>query len=359
MGVSTGTEWNFTTGATFADTVGYTLNFDGADDFVDCGNHPALRVTGNTITIEALIQAEDWRPNYWDGVIVAKDYSGGATTNYGYMLRAGNNGMLSFNIGSGSWNELNTGTGLMESGTWHHVAGTYDGSMMRLYLDGELVGESARNITVGNASSVSLFIGESPSFRGRVFDGLIDEVRVWDIARTQEEIQANLDAELSEQYYSEPGNGLVGYWQLNEGEGQTVANLATEESTGVLGSTMGEDSNDPAWVSIIGVVYPTPVGDSSSLVPAHHELQQNYPNPFNPSTTIQYNLPSAAFVTVKVYDTRGREIRTLVNESQIAGFKAVLWDGKDDSGRSAGSGVYLYRVKAGDWVERRKMVLLK
>jgi flagellar hook assembly protein FlgD len=94
-------------------------------------------------------------------------------------------------------------------------------------------------------------------------------------------------------------------------------------------------------------------------VPSDFRLGQSRPNPFNPSTTIDYDLPASVTVTLRIYDLLGREIRTLVNELQIAGFHQVVWDGRDQRGNRVGSGVYLYTMTAGAFVETRKMTLLK
>ena len=85
----------------------------------------------------------------------------------------------------------------------------------------------------------------------------------------------------------------------------------------------------------------------------------NHPNPFNPETEIEYNLPSASEVTLKVYNILGREVITLVNEYQPAGQYAVMWDGRDEWGYRVASGVYLYRLQASSLSATRKMLLLK
>ena len=96
-------------------------------------------------------------------------------------------------------------------------------------------------------------------------------------------------------------------------------------------------------------------------LPKAFALSQNAPNPFNPATTISYSVPEGAAATVdmKVYDIRGQLVRTLVNESKEAGSYTVFWDGTDESGRKVSSGVYFYRMRAGKFVQTRKMVLLK
>jgi photosystem II stability/assembly factor-like uncharacterized protein len=110
---------------------------------------------------------------------------------------------------------------------------------------------------------------------------------------------------------------------------------------------------------------PTDVDDppSGPGLPRSFALSQNYPNPFNPSTTIAFDLPGAAgskqLVSLTIYDIRGRLVRKLVNQEKEPGTYQVHWDGRDEHGQQASSGVYLYRIKAGDFTSVRKMVLVR
>lgn len=97
----------------------------------------------------------------------------------------------------------------------------------------------------------------------------------------------------------------------------------------------------------------------NSVLPAHFYLDQNYPNPFNPSTAIQYGLPEAAYVRVEVYNLRGELVRILHNSGQSAGAYELIWDGRNSNGQTVPSGVYLYRLSAGNYIETRKMLFTK
>jgi len=123
------------------------------------------------------------------------------------------------------------------------------------------------------------------------------------------------------------------------------------------------------WVSfpsadfmVTAYVSDQPVGvekDGSNEIPLTFALQQNYPNPFNPSTVIAYQLPQNEFVNLEIYNALGEKVRTLVNETQDSGKYDVVWDGKNNFGNQLSSGIYLYRLTAGNYVKVMKMVLLR
>jgi hypothetical protein len=123
-------------------------------------------------------------------------------------------------------------------------------------------------------------------------------------------------------------------------------------------------SNDPATpvvtiplhVVVDSTVTVTGVNDQT---PSVYALHPNYPNPFNPTTTVRYDLPAAQDVKIAIYNVRGELVRVLVDRYQAAGRHEAVWDGRNSRGESVASGVYLYRIVAGDYVDTRKMTLLK
>lgn len=97
----------------------------------------------------------------------------------------------------------------------------------------------------------------------------------------------------------------------------------------------------------------------SDNTPAAFNLVQNHPNPFNPATEIRYALAEDCYVKLEVYDVRGRKVAILVDRYQEAGYRMAVWDGRDDSGTEMASGVYFYRIVAGDFIDSKKMILLR
>ncbi|MFQ5865038.1 MAG: T9SS type A sorting domain-containing protein [bacterium] len=98
---------------------------------------------------------------------------------------------------------------------------------------------------------------------------------------------------------------------------------------------------------------------SEGQIPNDFYLQQNYPNPFNPNTTIKFGLPQSNHTILRIINLKGQIIATLVDETLEAGVHAVEWDGTDDRKVPVASGVYLYQIKSGDFIETKKLVLVK
>ena len=94
--------------------------------------------------------------------------------------------------------------------------------------------------------------------------------------------------------------------------------------------------------------------DDINGVPTEYNLYQNYPNPFNPATNINFAIPKASLVVIKVFDLLGREVETLVNEEKAAGSYNIQFNGSSFS-----NGIYFYRMQAGDFTQTNKMILLK
>ena len=117
---------------------------------------------------------------------------------------------------------------------------------------------------------------------------------------------------------------------------------------------------DPVRLSAF-LNYPTGMADQPDAgnMPRHFRLKQNHPNPFNPQTMIPYHVSEETMICLKVLDTAGREIRTLINRIQRPGDYSVIWDGKNESGVPAGSGLYLCRLTVRGASQTRKMLLIR
>jgi len=99
--------------------------------------------------------------------------------------------------------------------------------------------------------------------------------------------------------------------------------------------------------------------ERKTVMPIAFTLHQNYPNPFNPITNLRYDLPEQAQVTLTVFDLMGRQITQLVNTTQDVGYKSVQWNATNSFGKPVSAGVYLYQIRAGEFIQTKKMVVLK
>ena len=133
--------------------------------------------------------------------------------------------------------------------------------------------------------------------------------------------------------------------------------IVINDTTGALPAHIGSyfllDDVELSGESVVDVA------NSNLNIPGEFHVYQNYPNPFNPSTTIRYSIPKSGNVIISIYDINGNLISTLLKAQQNAGTHEVSWNGKNNSEMPVVSGVYLYKVQAGNSSKISKMILLK
>ncbi len=142
-------------------------------------------------------------------------------------------------------------------------------------------------------------------------------------------------------------------WQLS-GSGKLYFHM-----TDAKANTFYREKVDEAQTSRPVQLKPGFSEDFAAPRPAAFGLEQNYPNPFNPETSIKFSLSEDSRVTLKVFNLLGQVVNTLVDENMPAGEHAILWNGKNERSEDVASGVYFYRIKAGDYESVRRMTLLR
>ena len=135
--------------------------------------------------------------------------------------------------------------------------------------------------------------------------------------------------------------------------------LQAGDYTGEVKIASNDPSTDTLRIPLRGVAVGPSGTAGEELVIDRYAVHQNYPNPFNPVTTIYYQLPRRSEVSLEIYNLLGQKVRTLVRKVQDAGRYRVKWDARNDAGALSGSGIYLYRFRAGDYNRVMKMILLK
>ena len=232
--------WSFTTIlSTESNGAGYATDLDGADDYIDCGNSPFVDITG-AITLEAWIS-----PDVGSTQSIIKKNT--ATT--GYELSLAVSGKVFFRLNG--TDRLDSGSDYIHDGSsWTHVAATYNGATMKLYMNGILEGTLAGPTSI-NSNSNNLVIGSDADELGtKLFNGRVDEVRLWNVERSESEIREYMCKKISGTL---PGS-LVGYWRCDEPEGNLLSDLSSNNNDGLL---VNHELDEQIWSG-------APIGDASA-----------------------------------------------------------------------------------------------
>ncbi len=280
--------------------VDLAFSFDG--DFVEVSDAEDLRIS-NEITIDAWIRPTTSQQT---GGIVTK-FGTGPATGYGLFFRGDQNGVVDGFIGKDNSFVRVRSNKSIPLNQYTHIAMTYDGTRMKVFIDGGPAGSTATTGAI-DQNNVRLTIGarDNDGTMQEFFQGQIDELAIYNRALLNGEIAAIFAA--------------------------------------------GSDGNCKSIT-----------GTEEDLIETPNEihLSQNYPNPFNPDTEIQFQLPASSHILLNIYNTNGQQIRTLVDGVQQAGLHTFVWNGQDNNGKPLASGIYLYRLQTGSFSQVRKMTLLR
>ena len=319
-----------------SNTAGNALSLSGDNSF-------ALTEDKNSLDLQYPLTIEAWvkrGPGGSENAILFEkgDY-------YSYMFQF---------VGSGAevplkvklYSSFTSNTGIL-AGEWTHLAVTHDGTLASLYINGVLDATKAMTSQLKTNSHPLRFgtgIGENDNF----FQGEIDDVRIWNVVQSIENINDNMSLNLM-------GNeaGLLYYWRFNNPSGNVTYSSASRPSK-IITTNANFVTSDLDLQTVI-----LEVKGYENNVPETFTLQQNYPNPFNPVSTIQYDLPKGSEVSLIVYDILGREVVRLVDRDMTAGYHQAIWDGRTASGREVPTGLYIARLITPEYTRSIKMLLLR
>ncbi|KAA3616983.1 MAG: T9SS C-terminal target domain-containing protein [Calditrichaeota bacterium] len=236
------------------------------------------------------------------------------------------------------------GTNVLKQNEWQHIAATYDSNFIRIFVNGKVDVVVESNL-IPKLNTKDWSIGQ----RGdnlHWYGGYVDEVRIWNRALDQKEIQQRM------LYTQGAANGLLGAWGFNQlvsDEVAVVNDNSGNESDGTVDAQALVDSDTPVdyFVTAIDPLI-------RSVTPQEFSLKQNYPNPFNPNTTIPFSLKKSGKVSLKIFDTLGRLVLDAFNKNISAGSYNINVDM-----RNLPSGTYFYQLKTAAFAQTKRMVLLR
>ena len=212
----------------------YAVQFDGQDDYIDCGPTEELHQVED-ITIECWFKSNSNRR----AIIVTNRHVDDGCDFPTLMME---NGFAIISCDDRLFRRDIISQTRINDNEWHHIAGVKDGIRWIIYVDGEA--ETTLNEAHElSGSQYNLHIGHHGAWNDFQIQGIVEELRIWEIARSEEEILTTMNVMISGDE-----EGLVGYWRFDEGEGQTVNDLSGNEHHGRLGAGDDEDNQDPRCV---------------------------------------------------------------------------------------------------------------
>jgi PKD repeat protein len=324
------------------------VKFKGNNNFAFIHAAPSLNLQEN-FTMEAVIKPEAWSSSTYGSTVFDKSAlrvflignSLGPTRHYTLVTDV--------KLQDETKVKLSAPNNTIKLNIWQHIAVSYNSllSQFKMYVNGvecniSVIGSNQLSGALFNNDTIPLFLGNDLAL-STGYKGDLDELRVWNVIRTDSEILENIDNSLAG---NEPG--LMGYWQMDEGKGTELIDKTNAGNNGRLESAIFTNGVDLTTLSVDN--------EETSKVANPHEflLKQNFPNPFNPSTTIQYQLTSPSYVKVIVSNILGETVATLVDGFQNAGIHESIFLADKLS-----SGIYYYQLVAGNYRQTKKMILLR
>lgn len=315
----------------------YALLFNGEYyNQVTIPNNPAFS-PATAMTVEAWVKPDSI--NLLPSIIGNEEW---LSTNDGFILRIENNSFVAvpqFAIGtSAGWYRSSAPSGSVPLNVWTHVAGTFDGSFVRIFING-VEKEATPCVETMQPSVVDLRIGgHHYTYANRQWCGVIDEVRLWNIARTETEIYNNMENPLTG---SE--TGLVGLWRMQTGTGYIAYDSTINSFNGsISGAT---------WTT----GYPmSPTGVDNHPEQLTTQLISNFPNPCKTTTCISYSILEPGRVSIEVYNLVGQLIESPYDEIKQAGYHTFDWNTSDLE-----TGIYFLKLTTQEKSSVRRIVHIR
>jgi hypothetical protein len=312
---------------------GRAIRFDGVEEFLYIPTSSLIDAL-ETFTVETWISHEGWGSEH--ATIFNKPVSERISENPGsvYTLkRDGNSGRISFEITLENDQVISvTSRDEIPANEWVHVTATFNGSELRLYLDGQEEDSRLVDAPLLQTNSSRLYLGSrwSNSTNANRFNGSLDEFRLYERVLSKEQIQAHAAGEYHRLSYRE---------------------LLNNETWSAAVTTNNGIDEGETLISEVRMIYLDELGGET---PEETTMNQNYPNPFNPTTQIRFTISESQQVSLKIYNLAGQLVATLIDGSISAGTHQTTF-----SADHLASGIYFYRLITENEIITRQMTFLK
>jgi len=279
---------------------------------------------------------------YYDDLIVMRN-------NFWLTHSTNHSIILDIEFNDDDYQYIETDDNIIKKNCWNHIAFCFDSENVtgKLYVNGEFVGgfqESGSNKQIewqDYTSNIFLTIANA-------IYGSIDEVSLWNRALSENEIVSHY-----REYVNPESEGLVAYWQFNQGGGKVVYDHTDHHLDGYLYHAEWVEGFDFSITAFNETNQPNKTTRNIN------KLMQNSPNPFSRQTKIAFYLKKKTLTEILIFNLLGQKVKTLAHEINPAGKNELIWDGKDDHGHKLSNGIYFYRINTPDFTETKKMILLR
>jgi len=347
---------------------GNVLSTDGYEDYVIVSNASDYSFGQEDFTVEFWVNKRMPTINWTNTYGISKWNTGSNPGSNEWTLNVStsdNNNIPCFSIESGTTRYRAESPENISVLTWTHLAGVRDSAYIKLYVNGNIVDSvNVGDAIINNAGRELMFLFhdyQNPALHFYT-QAYIDEVRIWNYARSLNQLKSTMNDTLGPEYYSTLESGLIGYWRFEQ-----------LEDLGI-NSDGNDDVNDYSSMQNHADTYGNPIimswissdiqNDDNRRTNPTYCLGQNYPNPFNPNTIISYTVGAIhesplQTVQLSVYNVLGQKVRTLVDEQKSAGVYHVTFNGSGLAG-----GIYFYQIKiltnhGYKFTQTRKLILIK
>jgi len=332
------------------------MEFNGSSGFCHCSATESLALT-ESFTLEAWIYPLDWGENAVFGgkifdktavvIFLCESYSTLNPHSIGVRL----------DTQTDSYSYASSGENSVVLNQWQYISISYDTAtaQIKIFINDQLQEIVYTNVPVGNISdnaNTDIYIGNNNANQ-HTFDGYLDEIRLWNIVRSDNDILAN-----SQCYLIGTEPGLIAYWRMNEGNGNSIEDISTFDHS--------LDTYNCLWIQGTNFDF-SPVDDCEQSIPDESINLKIYPNPIHLTekskriieTKISFTLDETQFIAISLYNLKGQKVTDIFTGFKEKGTHILFWNTNKQKSKMLSSGIYLIKLQTPERYHFSRVTILK